>query len=209
MVGLTLALALAQGGMKVALADPMTPAQLLDERFDGRVSALAFASVRMLRTLGAVGCARARRAADQRHPGQRRRAGRASRRRSRCISIIARSARSWAISSRTGTSGARCIQAARSAPRYRVPSRRRGRSARRCGDGIGDARTSRTAERSRARSRSRPRAGSPRSARRKASAPSPGIIRRSASSPRSSMSIRTTASPTSTSCPRVRSPFCR
>ena len=52
MVGLTLALALSQGGMKVALADPMTPAQLLDERFDGRVSALAFASVRMFRALG-------------------------------------------------------------------------------------------------------------------------------------------------------------
>ena len=52
MVGLTLALALAQGGLKVAVADPMTPAQLLDERFDGRVSALAFASVRMLRALG-------------------------------------------------------------------------------------------------------------------------------------------------------------
>jgi 2-octaprenyl-6-methoxyphenol hydroxylase len=52
MVGLTLALALSQGGMNVALADPMTPAQLLDERFDGRVSALAFASVRMLRALG-------------------------------------------------------------------------------------------------------------------------------------------------------------
>jgi 2-octaprenyl-6-methoxyphenol hydroxylase len=30
----------------------MMPAQLLDERFDGRVSALAFASVRMLRALG-------------------------------------------------------------------------------------------------------------------------------------------------------------
>jgi len=52
MVGLTLALALSQAGMKVALADPMMPAQLLDERFDGRVSALAFASVRMLRALG-------------------------------------------------------------------------------------------------------------------------------------------------------------
>ena len=52
MVGLTLALALAQGGMKVVIADPMTPAQLLDERFDGRVSALAFASVRMMRMLG-------------------------------------------------------------------------------------------------------------------------------------------------------------
>jgi len=52
MVGLTLALALSQGGLKVALADPMTPTQLLDERFDGRVSALAFASVRMLQALG-------------------------------------------------------------------------------------------------------------------------------------------------------------
>jgi 2-octaprenyl-6-methoxyphenol hydroxylase len=52
MVGLTLALALSQAGMKVAVADPLMPAQLLDERFDGRVSALAFASVRMLRALG-------------------------------------------------------------------------------------------------------------------------------------------------------------
>ena len=52
MVGLTLALALSQGGLRVALADPMTPAQRVDERFDGRVSALAFASVRMLRALG-------------------------------------------------------------------------------------------------------------------------------------------------------------
>jgi 2-octaprenyl-6-methoxyphenol hydroxylase len=52
MVGLTLALALAQGGLKVLIADPMSPAQLLDERFDGRVSALAFASVRMMGILG-------------------------------------------------------------------------------------------------------------------------------------------------------------
>jgi 2-octaprenyl-6-methoxyphenol hydroxylase len=51
MVGLTLAIALAQGGMKVAVADPMTAEQFLEERFDGRVSALAFASVRMLRAL--------------------------------------------------------------------------------------------------------------------------------------------------------------
>src|SRR5262245_61277613 len=51
MVGLTLALALAQGGIKVALAEPLTPEQLSDERFDGRVSALAFASVRMMRAL--------------------------------------------------------------------------------------------------------------------------------------------------------------
>ena len=55
MVGLTLALAVARGGMTVAVADPMTPAQLLDERFDGRVSALAFATVRMLRALGLWG----------------------------------------------------------------------------------------------------------------------------------------------------------
>src|SRR5262245_28749408 len=52
MAGLTLALALASGGLEVALADPLTPAQMADERFDGRVSALAFASVRMLRVLG-------------------------------------------------------------------------------------------------------------------------------------------------------------
>ena len=51
LVGLTLALALAQGGMKVTVVDPMTPAQLLDERFDGRVSALAFANVRMMQAL--------------------------------------------------------------------------------------------------------------------------------------------------------------
>jgi 2-octaprenyl-6-methoxyphenol hydroxylase len=51
MVGLTLAIALAQGGVKVVVMDPMTAGQLLDERFDGRVSALAFASVRMMRAL--------------------------------------------------------------------------------------------------------------------------------------------------------------
>jgi 2-octaprenyl-6-methoxyphenol hydroxylase len=52
MVGLTLALALAQGGLHVAVADPLTRAQMEDERFDGRVAALAFASVRMLKVLG-------------------------------------------------------------------------------------------------------------------------------------------------------------
>src|SRR5262249_13887894 len=51
-VGTTLALALAQAGLTVALADPLLPSQMLDERFDGRVSALAFASVRMMRVLG-------------------------------------------------------------------------------------------------------------------------------------------------------------
>jgi 2-octaprenyl-6-methoxyphenol hydroxylase len=52
MVGMTLALALAQGGLRVALADPLMPRAAVNERFDGRVSALAFASVRMLRALG-------------------------------------------------------------------------------------------------------------------------------------------------------------
>src|SRR5258708_27664570 len=52
MVGLTLAIALARGGLEVAVADPMTVEQMGDERFDGRVAALAFASVRMLRVLG-------------------------------------------------------------------------------------------------------------------------------------------------------------
>jgi len=52
MVGLTLALALAQGGLTVAVADPMPQSALLDATFDGRVSALAFASVRMYQALG-------------------------------------------------------------------------------------------------------------------------------------------------------------
>src|SRR5258706_3894211 len=52
MVGLTLAIALARGGFEVVVADPMTAEQMADERFDGRVAALAFASVRMLRVLG-------------------------------------------------------------------------------------------------------------------------------------------------------------
>ena len=52
MVGLTLALALARGGLEVIVADPMTAEQMGDEHFDGRVAALAFASVRMLRVLG-------------------------------------------------------------------------------------------------------------------------------------------------------------
>lgn len=52
MVGATLALALAKGGLEVAVVDPL-PAQIQTEpRFDGRVSAVAFASVRMLKVLG-------------------------------------------------------------------------------------------------------------------------------------------------------------
>jgi 2-octaprenyl-6-methoxyphenol hydroxylase len=52
MVGLTLALALAQGGLTVVVADPMPAAALLDAKFDGRVSALSYSSVRMLEALG-------------------------------------------------------------------------------------------------------------------------------------------------------------
>jgi 2-octaprenyl-6-methoxyphenol hydroxylase len=51
MAGMTLALALASGGLDVAVADPLSLEQVADARFDGRVSALAFASVRMLRVL--------------------------------------------------------------------------------------------------------------------------------------------------------------
>ena len=52
MVGLTAALALAQGGIKVAVVDPLPQAHVLDEAFDGRVSALSYSVVRMFRALG-------------------------------------------------------------------------------------------------------------------------------------------------------------
>ena len=52
MVGLTLGLALAQGGFKTVIADVVPAAAILDPKFDGRVSALAYASVRMLTVLG-------------------------------------------------------------------------------------------------------------------------------------------------------------
>ena len=52
MVGLTLGLALARGGLKVAVADPVTKAKALDSGFDGRVCALSFSSVRMFEALG-------------------------------------------------------------------------------------------------------------------------------------------------------------
>ena len=52
MVGLPLGLALAQGGLNTVIADASVPAQALDPKFDGRVSALAYASVRMLTALG-------------------------------------------------------------------------------------------------------------------------------------------------------------
>jgi 2-octaprenyl-6-methoxyphenol hydroxylase len=52
MVGLTLGLALAQGGLKTVIVDIAPPARVLAPAFDGRVSALAYASVRMLTALG-------------------------------------------------------------------------------------------------------------------------------------------------------------
>ena len=53
MVGLSLGLALAQGGFRTVVADAAPLAAQLDEKFDGRVSALAYASIRMVRALGA------------------------------------------------------------------------------------------------------------------------------------------------------------
>jgi 2-octaprenyl-6-methoxyphenol hydroxylase len=52
MVGVPLGLAAAQGGLSVAVIDTLAPSQVLDAGFDGRVSALAYASVRMLTALG-------------------------------------------------------------------------------------------------------------------------------------------------------------
>lgn len=51
MVGLTLALALGQGGLAVVVVDAVLPAETVMPVFDGRVSALAYAAVRMLRAL--------------------------------------------------------------------------------------------------------------------------------------------------------------
>src|SRR5258706_643306 len=52
MVGLPLGLALAQGGFKTLIADAAPAAKVLEPQFDGQVSALAYASVRMLKVLG-------------------------------------------------------------------------------------------------------------------------------------------------------------
>ena len=51
MVGLTLALALAQGGLKIAVVDAVAPEKTIAAEFDGRVSALAYAAIRMMRAL--------------------------------------------------------------------------------------------------------------------------------------------------------------
>ena len=52
MVGLTLGIALARSGLDVIVADPVPKSAVLDAKFDGRVSALAFSSVRMMEVLG-------------------------------------------------------------------------------------------------------------------------------------------------------------
>jgi 2-octaprenyl-6-methoxyphenol hydroxylase len=52
MVGLTVAVALAQGGLEVLLADPLPAVKTLSAHFDGRVSAISYSSARMLNVLG-------------------------------------------------------------------------------------------------------------------------------------------------------------
>src|ERR1700690_3133103 len=52
MVGMSLAIALAKGGLDVVVADPVAQSAALDVKFDGRVCALAYASVRMFQALG-------------------------------------------------------------------------------------------------------------------------------------------------------------
>ena len=52
--GMPLALALAQGGLSVTLVDALDPATATGAGFDGRVSAVAFSSCRMLSQLGVI-----------------------------------------------------------------------------------------------------------------------------------------------------------
>lgn len=52
LVGLTLALALDQGGLKVAVIDRLPAAEVLEESFDGRATAMGFATYRMMESLG-------------------------------------------------------------------------------------------------------------------------------------------------------------
>ena len=55
LVGLTLAIALEKHGLTSAVVDPMDPAKALAAGFDGRASAIASASWRMLDTVGVAG----------------------------------------------------------------------------------------------------------------------------------------------------------
>lgn len=52
LVGSTLGIALARAGLETIVVDALDPAKVVDAGFDGRVSAVAFASCRMLRALG-------------------------------------------------------------------------------------------------------------------------------------------------------------
>jgi 2-octaprenyl-6-methoxyphenol hydroxylase len=52
LVGLTLGIALAQAGIGVVVVDQLPPATVLEPQFDGRASAIAFASRRMFSALG-------------------------------------------------------------------------------------------------------------------------------------------------------------
>jgi 2-octaprenyl-6-methoxyphenol hydroxylase len=52
MVGLALGIALAREGLPTVVVEPFSPRETLNEAFDGRVSALSFASVRMFKALG-------------------------------------------------------------------------------------------------------------------------------------------------------------
>ena len=52
MVGLTLGLALARAGIATVVIDQLPPSAVVDAKFDGRVSAIAHASCRMLKALG-------------------------------------------------------------------------------------------------------------------------------------------------------------
>ncbi len=52
LVGLTLGIALGRAGIETIVVDALDPAKVTDAGFDGRVSAVAFASCRMLEALG-------------------------------------------------------------------------------------------------------------------------------------------------------------
>lgn len=52
LVGLSLALALETGGLKIAVVDTLAPSNMLATEYDGRSSAIAFAAMRMLDVLG-------------------------------------------------------------------------------------------------------------------------------------------------------------
>jgi 2-octaprenyl-6-methoxyphenol hydroxylase len=53
MAGMTLALALGQAGLEVVVVDQAAPLETLEPAFDGRSSAIAYASYRMLEVIGA------------------------------------------------------------------------------------------------------------------------------------------------------------